>query len=139
MLAALKSHLEGDSAITALVSTRIYAEMGGRSATVPYLRLFILNDASVAEYIGGDLGSARAVMQIDIVASTAVQRETIYQAIRARCHMDVSSTWGTAWIKRARIIDRRSDYDPPRQGGEQARFIFNVTLEVTHTEPEIAI
>ena len=82
--AAIYNHLINDSAISGIVSTRIYPDVAPSSAAVPYI-VFLLVSRQTDHHLGGVTGTQHARVQIDSYESSSPRRGALSAAIKARC------------------------------------------------------
>ena len=91
--AAIRAHLVGGSAFTAVVSQRVYADIAPAGATMPYVVLS-LNGGGYDN--DTPLDSADVRMTVRGVSASAQEADTLGNAIRARLHKAAVSP-GDGW------------------------------------------
>jgi len=79
---ALYNTLSGNSGVTSLVSTRIYAANAPESATVPYI-VYSLSGTEIFHTLPGSNDSAKSQMQINCVANTYASGKAVASAVKA--------------------------------------------------------
>ena len=78
---ALYSYLSNKASITALVSTRIYPQVGPDSADYPFITYNVISE-SHDHAMQGATGLANPSMQVDVWAETIADRVDVSEALR---------------------------------------------------------
>ena len=122
MQADLMARLLADAGVSALVATRIYADVAPQGAALPYITTQVISTAHTHHLAGGSR-VAQSRVQIDVWASAASSREAIAEAIRQSLMSHVgelvaSGTWAhhIAWDGPA------NDILDPEHGTERGVF-----------------
>lgn len=115
----LPAYLATLPAVTSLVSDRIQPHAAPPSDVRPYITYFVVSENTV-ESLGGPSGLTTPRIQIDIVADTYTQADTIARAIKGtQTNRKLDGYTGElAGIKcqRALFDSRRDVYDEPNTG-----------------------
>ena len=105
--AALIARLTADSALAALVGTRIYPLEGPEEATYPLITyLQVSSGDNSSRGLVGAQKHFRTLQQIDIYARTALEAQAIAVAVRASLDGQVNQTWGGVTIAAALFDDQ---------------------------------
>ena len=107
----LKSHLQADSSIAALVNDRITPNLGGRSGTTPYIVYQVISDEPQPDLDGADGNMIRYRVQIDIWSATSDQAAQIAELVRIRMKTAASNFRS---VPVSRFDDYESDIDRRR-------------------------
>ena len=94
---ALYSALTGASALTTLVSTRIYNPQAPANSTIPYVVFYLASGLMPNQSPRLDINN---VYRIEGVGSTRAQAENVFKAIFTALHLQTLSItgWGTYWL-----------------------------------------
>lgn len=113
---AVVTRLGQVSAVTTLVSTRIFRLKLGQKPTLPALLVQLISEPK-GHHLRGPDGAVRARVQVDVYVSESVADplgsvDTIGQAVTDALDGQVF-TVGDVRVTGALQMDRRSEYEPP--------------------------
>jgi len=104
---ALSARLTGDSAVTALVGTRIYPMEGPKDAAYPLITYMQVSSGdNSSRGLTGAQKHFRTLQQIDIYGRTALEAQAIASAVRASLDGQVNQTWGGVSVPAALFDDQ---------------------------------
>lgn len=130
------STLKASSAVTNVVSTRIFQDYAYAKAPMPYI---VVNRISSERFphMAGSSGVVRSRMQIDCTANTRASRDALGEAVRGTLD-SVTGSIGTApndqSVQNSSMEDDRHDTVPPKQGSQRGTFTRSMDFMVTHNE-----
>lgn len=134
---ALYNHLAADSGIAALVSTRIYQEVGPTSATMPYITWQIISDVPEG-HMTAECGIARKVVQFDLFASTdsacnALEDE-LRNSIDGLAGVTMGASGETIYLRSCRKLNSFQRVIPPSDGSQSRIYRRMAEYSFWHTE-----
>lgn len=116
---ALYSYLGGVSAVTALVSTRIYPSQAPQGAALPYVVHHKVSERRFPN-VAGPSGMVRARHQIDVFGATLDSAQSVAETLRNNLDGWRHTVMGAEQLNVLSIDldDVRSDFTPPNDGGD---------------------
>lgn len=112
---AIHQRLRDASAISALVSTRLYQDWAPASATLPYLVISIPSQGHV-HHLKGASGLSMPRLQVDCYADDPIDVETLAEAVRNNLdgvHGTVGVT-DTVNVRKCYLVSQTTDdFSPP--------------------------
>lgn len=131
---AVRSYLLGKSAVTDLLSQRIYTDALPQGATMPAVvmnKLFTTHDVACSDFAG----LAHARLQFECYAATRLVANSLAEAIRGSGIAVFKGETGGADIRGARVEEGMSyKTDPPTDGSDESRYVSVLDLVVDYTE-----
>jgi hypothetical protein len=123
---AIRDHLRNDTAIAAIVGTRVYQNTASSKAAVPYIVVNVISQQP-EHHLGGVSGIRHARAQIDSYESTSALRGVLAAAISARCDGWAETRDGEMGAGnldvRSMLLDSEGDlYETPENGSEEGLF-----------------
>lgn len=106
---AVYSQLAATSAVTDLVSTRIYRAQLPQAPTYPAISYFLVSADRIYEHDGA-AGMNESRVQIDCWAETAEGARALGEAVRAALEA-VTGTWGSDTIQHSFLDNEQHVYD----------------------------
>ena len=131
MITGLRTLLAAQSAITNVVSSRIYVNKAPQKAQLPYV---ILTQLGSEEYksIDQTTGTLRMLtIDIDCKAKTFVESETLGNAVRTFID-DYAGAAGSYTIGAVLMNDETHDYEPPSDGSDNGVHVVTLDLDIQY-------
>lgn len=134
LIADIGTKLAATAGVTALVSTRIYAEQVPSTVTLSqaYIVYRVVGDEHPT-HMSGATGLVDTQVEFACIASGSEAAEAISEALRAAIHAQ-RWTGSTTTVKWGAITSTSSDGDPPTSGQNVGRYVRLVTYRFWHTE-----
>lgn len=108
---ALYAKLSGTTAVTDLISTRVYPDVAPEGAIYPFVTFQQVSDGNLdARPLVGAATYFRTLQQIDIYARLRSEADAVANAIRGALDGATGQTWGGVAIKAA-LFDQQIDAD----------------------------
>lgn len=127
-----RTHLLNDSAVSTLVSTRIFPNVIPQNVSMPAIRLSTVTGSTYTTHKNQLLGKARSVVQIDAYANDYATAENLAEKIRLACHQH-KGTWGSLYAT-VHKTDERTFEDMPADGSSVARRVVSQDFSIIHNE-----
>ncbi len=118
----VRTYLQTKSAVTDLISTRMYPLRLPQNATMPAITYQIVSRTH-EEHMTGAAGLALARLQLDCYATTHAGSHALAEAVRASMH-GYRGTMGTDFMQMCHLDNDFDDVDDPRDASDDARYIF---------------
>lgn len=133
---ALRTDLLADTAIAALVVTRIRPRKLEQGETLPAIRITVVSGQS-EEHLRGASGLAHATVQIDAYAATSEAADALAELIRKRlCPASGRrGLVGGLWMSGLSVQTDASQIEEPiDDGGDHFRFITTRDFRISHAQ-----
>lgn len=127
------SYLSGQTALTDVVSTRIYPHVAPTSAKLPYL-VFQEIEGSHREHMTAASGLANVLLQVTAYAETEVSLRATCNAVRGELLGHRAGTWGSTAVKAVLSEGDFMQTLPPEHGEEQGVFQGVMQFRVWYRE-----
>lgn len=121
---AIYSRLSGSSAITNLVSTRIYSLERPDVSSLPAIIFSRVSTERDTIAHSGALGVAQAMVQVSIYSENLLDGLTIGEEVRKLFHC-TKGTWGTIVVQFSKVINELHLYEPQ---DEIKNLVFDLML-----------
>lgn len=134
MAIAVRAYLLGKTAVTDLVSQRIYTDILPQSATLPALAMS--KTSTRHEHELSDFGGlAHVRLQFEAFATTRAVANSVIEAIRSCGIITQKGTTSSVDIRGVRVEDGQRNYvDFPNDGSDEHRYVTSFDLMVDYTE-----
>lgn len=119
---SLDTLLKADTALTAIVGTRIYWIKAAQLITTPYLVYTIVSDTDAA-FAFADTNTGTALVQFDIVGELPSAKTALY---RVRTLLRNVRTIGSLTVKYVLPSQIREQYN-----ADTNRYVFSIDMEIT--------
>lgn len=132
---ALRTRLLSVSAVTDLVSTRVYPMTKPEGALMPcvvYRRITGTSD----EYLGGTTGAAMMRIQFDCYANSYSDAEGLAEQVRLAVHQ-YRGTVGSVVIHSVNLANRIDRLQMPVHGNDVGYYVHAIDFETVHSETAI--
>ena len=129
---AIRTRLLSVSAVTNLVSTRIYPLTLPQGVTMPAVRYQRISGNS-DPHIGGTTGTATARLQFDIFATTYAAAESLRDAIREAIDQYTGTSSGVV-IHSCNATNHLDLFDEPVHGDAVGLYQMVSDYEIIHSE-----
>lgn len=129
---AVRAKMLTVTAITDIVSTRIYPTHAEQNAALPYVLLKEIGNESV-EHLEGTSGLSSTRLQFDCTAATYSAAFALREAVRQALHA-WRGTSSSVTVRSSVQGSRFSIYLEPRDGSDQGKHVLGFDLVMTHTE-----
>jgi len=136
--AALYSYLSGVSAVTALVSTRIYPGQAPEATAKPYIVHHRISGRRFPS-VTGPSGMVRARIQIDIVAATRASALAVFEVLRNNLDGWRQATMVSEYVLSINLDDERSDIVAPTDGADPGTHRMTTDWIVLYGESGTAV
>ena len=131
---AVRSYLLAKTAITDLVSQRIYTDILPQSATLPAItmsKISTTHDHALSDFAG----LAHCRLQFECFADTRQVSNSIAEAIRSSGIITQKGSTSSVDIRGVRVEDgQRNTLDSPTDGSDERRYVTSIDLMVDYTE-----
>ena len=84
----LRDALNDDAALTALIGSKVYANVAGQKATVPYITYQLITTTPHNKLTGAP-GSERKVLQVNCISNSYANAKAIAEAAKAAINVSV--------------------------------------------------
>jgi predicted aminopeptidase len=132
--ASIRAYLLTKTAVTDLVSTRIYTDIVPQGATLPaiaYSKISTTPDHT----LGNLAGVSHCRMQFDCYATTRAAANDIAEAIRATGICAIRGTYTDVFICGVQLESgQRNEVDYAQDGSDDHRYVTSFDLMVHYTE-----
>ena len=135
--AVVRDALTSSAAITARVSTRIYASYRPATA-LPAIVITFANDRDVSPSIGRTDRLRRMNVTVDCFAATLQFSRLIAEDVRVALHGAAGTGRGTTQVFEIRVISAETEYDLGAEGTEPETHITTVQAECTYRSPAVS-
>lgn len=128
----LYSYLTAQSAVTSLVSTRIYPLAAPQDAAMPFVVYQRISDRH-EHHMGGASGVATATIQLDAYASTYLSAKAIAEALRGELQ-GYRGTMGSYAVRRCHLDGTQDDYEPSETAGDKGTWRVSSDYQIAYHE-----
>lgn len=136
-VAAVRSRLIANSAVTALVGGRVYFATAPQNATMPYLVLTIIFQDQFRQ-LSGLSGLTDTDIQVDIFAESPVTMYDVKEAVKLALDNvngeSQSTPSGNLWLQRISYDRGTAAASEYREGQASAPYVFSAEFRVTAKE-----
>lgn len=131
---ALFNHLTNKASITALISDRVYNQLGPEGAAYPFITFTVLS-TDHTHSMGGAVGLVNVNMQIDIWAESQIDRVTVTEAIRNALDGFKGAMGAEALSIRNCFLESYSSFTEPEiEGRQKPVFRSSMDFSIWHVE-----
>jgi hypothetical protein len=129
---ALYSYLSTTSAITALVSTRIYPDMAPEGAALPYI-VYSFVAGNHERHMGAACDFASRLVQFDVYGATAVSVEAVFQVLSDALEAKRGTIGSENLVVLSSGIEsERDDYISPADGSQKPKHRRSIDINIWH-------
>lgn len=131
---ALRSYLATKDVIIAQVSTRVFAQIAKKSASLPYITFNTITERH-EHHLAGAAGLAEATIQIDVWSATLAKRDSTANAVRNALD-GFTGSMGSELLKvRNCVLQNRANFmEPEGKGREKPIFRASMDFSIWHVE-----
>lgn len=128
-----RAHLVADAGVLTLVSTRVRTTQADEADALPYILLFLINDAS-SYSMAGEVGLARCRLQVDCIGATPLSSLNVSEAVRAALS-GFRGSMGTVAVRRCHRIDRSGpELYGPDDATQRGKYRVRMDFEIDYRE-----
>jgi hypothetical protein len=127
----VRNYLVSKSAVTDLVSTRIYPAVLPQAATLPAVVYSVITNVPNDDVLGSS-GSVTASVQLDIYSDSHITTNNISEQIRLQMQ-GYSGAMGDETVGASRLLNRFEQYEKPVDGSDLGRHRVIMTFDITYT------
>lgn len=131
---ALRSFLLSKTAVTDIISQRLYTDELPQSATIPAVvmsKLYTVHDHALSDFAG----LAHSRIQCECYAATRIAANALAEALRGSGIITQKGTVSDVDIRGARIEEGMSyKTDPPTDGSADSRYVSVLDFVIDFTE-----
>lgn len=137
IIQAVKTILEAEAEITALVSTRIHPDHLPQGTIMPAIALWVISENAL-DQLTGPLGMDQPVVRAECYSTTRLGANTLRLLVREHL-AGYSGTAATLWIKGvAQERGHQARTDRVSAATDQYRYVSVQDFRITYDEPSIA-
>jgi len=129
---AIYNLLTSDATVSSLVSTRVYPEIAPTSSSFPRITYTKISNEH-ERHLTGESGVAHPTIQIDCWARTALEAETLGEAVR-KCLTRYSGTTSEVNIRDIFLEAERDDFEQPDDNSQIGVYRVSFDFVVWHVE-----
>ena len=130
---AIRTRLLNVTAVTSLVSTRIYPQVLPQGCTLPAVR-YSLVSSSRETLVGGVSGFADSTVQVDAYAETYLDAQNVAEQIKLAL-MDWAGTSSDIEIRNIQLRNQMDMYEAPIDADDVGAHRVALDFEIIHQEP----
>lgn len=131
---SIRTFLLGKTAITDLVSQRIYTDILPQSATLPAITMSKISTSHDHE-LSDFAGLVHTRLQFECFAATRQVANNIAEAIRSSGIITQKGTLTGVDIRGVRVVDGQRNYvDFPTDGSDEHRYVTSLDLMIDYSE-----
>ena len=127
----VRNYLVSKSAVTDLVSTRIYPAVLPQAATLPAVVYSVITNVPNDDVLGSS-GSVTANVQLDIYSDAHITTNNISEQIRLQMQ-GYSGAMGDETVGASRLLNRFEQYEKPVDGSDVGRHRVIMSFDITYT------
>lgn len=127
----LRTLITGTTAVTGLVSTRVYYNKTPQSGARPFVWYRITNDNEPLT-MDGVGGMHESYIDIECVGATEASAQAVADAVKGRLH-GYAGTMGNVSCKGAFLEDKDDDYVPLSTSGEDGLHVIAYSLNLWYS------
>lgn len=131
----IRTRLLAVSAVTDIVSTRIYPIVLPQGCTLPAIRYRRISGGS-DEHIRGTTGAANSWVQIDCYATSYAAVEALAEQVRLAIHT-YRGTVGGVDIHSVELQNRMDMRENPAHGDDVGWYVHTLDFRIVHSETAI--
>ena len=119
LIASVRAYLVADSGVSALTSSRIYANRARNDAALPYVVLTLAGMSPVERLEAGRTQYREARLQVDCYGAGTASARAVENATQAALDGVAGETWSGIVVGCCQLIDARSGREASAAGGDE--------------------
>lgn len=137
LLQGLYQYLQTQTAVTDIVSDRVYPDQAPSNTTLPYIT-FYQQDSEKPRNLESASALALDTISLLIYGNSRLSVQTLSEALRNALHgrknVDFPQTSGSLDVRSISWLGQTDSYEPPTDASEQAAYVRQIDLLIVWVE-----